>query len=82
VEVVELPHARDAGREHLAVRRARQRVVGVGIEAPGDGVHLVAPGPERAPLALRASAEGAVERVAVAVGEAGEGETGDSFGGC
>ena len=74
VDVVELAHARDPGRRHLAVRRSRQGEVGVRVEPRGDGVHLVAPGPEGAALALGAAAERAVEGVAVGVGEAGDDE--------
>ena len=48
----------------------------LGIEPLGDGVHLLAPGPERPPLPLRPPPQRPVERVAVGVGEAGEGEAG------
>ena len=43
------PRRGDPGRRHLAVGRPRQREVGVGVEPLRDGVHLLAPGPERAP---------------------------------
>ena len=69
VQVVELPDGGDAGRDHLAVRRTSELVVAVRVEPGCDGVHLLAPGPERASLALRAAAERAVERVAVTVGQ-------------
>ncbi len=72
VQVVELAHGGDAGREHLAVRRPGQGVVGVGVEPAGDLVHPVAPGPERPAPALRVAAERAVEGVAVAVRETGD----------
>ena len=62
------------GGHHLAVRRPRQLEVGVRVEPPGDDVHLVAPRPERAAPALGAPAQGAVEGVAVAVGQARDGE--------
>ena len=60
---------------------ARQPEVGVGVEPLRDGVHLLAPGPERPPLPLRPPPQRPVERVAVGVGEAGEGEAGEGRGG-
>ena len=48
VQVVELADAGDPGRRHLAVGRPRQREVAVGVEPLRHGVHLLAPGPERA----------------------------------
>ena len=52
VQVVELADRGDAGVAHLGVGVARQREVGVRGEVGGHGVHLLAPGPERAPLLL------------------------------
>ena len=69
VQVVELAHAGDAAGGHLAVGGQGQFEVGVGIEPPGDGVHLLAPGPERPTFPLGPPAQGAVERVAVTVRE-------------
>ncbi len=77
VEVVKLTDRGDSGRHHLAIGGQGQRVVGVGIESFGNGVHLLAPGPERAPLPLRATAQSAMERMRVAVGEAREAQTRD-----
>ena len=70
VEVVELADAGDAGQRHLAERRAREREAAVGVERAGERVHLLAPGPERARLRVRAPAQRALERVRVGVGEA------------
>ena len=81
VQVVELPHAGDPGRDHLAVGRPGQREVGVRVEPLRHGVHLLAPGPERPPLALGPPPQRPVERVAVGVGEPGEGEAGEAVGG-
>ena len=78
VQVVELADARVAGGHHLAVRRAGQREVGVGLQPPGDVVHQLAPRPERPPLALGPASQRAVERVAVAVRQAGDREAGQA----
>ena len=48
VQVVELAHRRDAGQRALGESGAGQGEVGVGVEPGGDGVHALAPGPERA----------------------------------
>ena len=66
VQVVELAHAGHAGQRHLRERRPRQREVGVRVEPRGDGVHPLAPGPERAAAAVGAPPQRAVEGVAVA----------------
>ena len=79
VQVVELADAGDAGERHLGVRRPGQREVGVRVEPRGDGVHALAPGPERAAAAVRAAAQGAVEGVRVRVGEAGQHQPGQPF---
>ena len=76
VQVVELAHAGDAGQRHLGVDRAGQGQVGVRVQPRGGRVHLLPPGPERAPARLRAAAQRPVERVRVAVGEAGQGQPG------
>ena len=83
VEVVELADTGDPGQRHLGERRAGEPVVAVRLEAASRGVHLLPPRPERASAGLRSSAKGAMERVAVHVGEAGDRETGqpDRVGG-
>src|SRR5207248_2509896 len=48
----------------------------VGIEPPGHLVHPFAPGPEGTGAGMGTAAQGAVERVGVHVGQAGEGEPG------
>ena len=80
VHVVELPDAGDAGERHLGVRRSGQGQQAVGIQPVRDGVHPVAPGPERAVRGLAAATQRAVEGVAVHVGEAGEHQTGQPLG--
>ena len=57
----------DAGETHLGVRGAGQPVQQVGVEHGGQGVHVVAPRPER--VAGRPSAQRTMEHVAVAVRE-------------
>ena len=76
VEVVELADARDAGQRHLGERGPRQPVVAVRLQPFGGPVHQLAPRPERASIGLRTRAQGAMERVAVGVGEAGDREAG------
>ena len=80
VQVVELPHARDPARHHLLVRRRRERQVGVRVEPLRHGVHPLPPRPERPPLLLRPPPQRPVERVAVAVRQARDGEAGDPVG--
>ena len=80
VQVVELPHARVAGRDHLAVRRAGQRAVRFRLEPARDVVHLLPPRPERPALPLGPAPERAVERVAVVVRQAGDREAGQPGG--
>ena len=43
VEVVELPHCSYSGQDHLAVDGPGQAEVGLGVEAIGKPIHLVAP---------------------------------------
>ena len=74
VQVVELADRGDARQRHLGVGRAREREVAVRVEPLGERVHLLAPGPERAAAVLGAAAQGALERVRVGVGEAGQRE--------
>ena len=50
--------------------------VGVRVSAAGDGVHLLAPGPEGAAAAVGAAAQRPVEGVRVGVGQAGQGQPG------
>ena len=80
VDVVELGDGRDPGQRHLGVRGGGQGPVGVGVEAGGDGVHRLPPGPERAATAVRAPAQRPVERVAVRVGEPGQHHAGQPPG--
>src|SRR3546814_1838417 len=47
VEVVEFADAGVAGFKHLDVKLRGHRMQGVGVEARGDAVHRLAPGPER-----------------------------------
>ena len=72
VQIVELPDDGVSGLRHLGEHRAGEREVGVRIEPGGDRVHLLAPGPERAAVRVRPATEGAVEGMAVAVGETRE----------
>ena len=51
VQIVELPDDCVSGLRHLGEHRSGEREVGIGIEAGGDGVHLLTPGPEAAALA-------------------------------
>jgi hypothetical protein len=74
VQVMELAHRGHAGQRHLAEGRPREPVIALGIEALGECVHLLAPGPEAPPPALRAPAQGAMEGVRVSVGEPGQRE--------
>ena len=72
VDVVELPHRRDAGQRHLGVHGARQCEVCRRIELRRNAVHTFTPRPERATVVMRAPAQCAVERMAVAVRETGQ----------
>ena len=78
VDVVELPHDRDAGLHHLGEDGPRQREVRVGVELLRGGIHLLAPAPEVAAAAVDAAAQGAVEGVAVGVGHAGQRHAGEA----
>ena len=80
VEVVELADSRDPGGDHLAERDGGQVEIAVGVQARCDVVHLLAPGPEGPPAPLRPPAQRAVEGVAVAVREPGDGEPGEGGG--
>ncbi len=82
VEVVELADDRVAGEHHLGERRRRQLLVRVGVERRGELVHLVAPRPERAAAPVRAPPQGAVEGVAVGVGEPGQRQPGEPRRAC
>src|SRR6266851_3527565 len=74
MQVVELADAAHPGQRHLGVHGAGQPEVAVGVEAGRDGVHALAPGPERAVVRLGSGPQRAVERVRVGVGEPGQGE--------
>ena len=78
VEVVELPDDGVARRHHLGEHPSREGEVGVGIETGGHGIHLFAPRPEVAAVAMGATTQHPVERVAVRVGEAGQDDTAQS----
>ena len=74
VEVVELGDPGEARLEHLHVGVGRDRLEVVRGQALDEAIHLLAPGPERiafAAAALRQPCHGALEGVAVQVGEAG-----------
>ena len=73
-DVVELADGRIAGREHLAVGLHVALADVSRGQTPGQVQHGLAPGPEVAALGL--AAQGALERVAVRVDEAGEREPG------
>ena len=68
----QLADRRVPGEDHLGEHRPSERMVGLGVEAVGDGVHGVAPRPEVPAVVVGAPAQRAVEDVAVAVGEPGE----------
>ena len=78
MDVVELADTGDASQRHLGERRSREPVIVVGLEPFGGPVHLVTPRPERAATGLGPSAQGAMERVAVRVGEAGQRQAGET----
>jgi hypothetical protein len=80
VDVVELGDGRHPGQRHLGVRGGGQGPVGVGVKALRDGVHRLAPRPERAAAVVGASAQRAVERVAVRVGKPGQHHAGQPPG--
>ena len=69
VQIVELPHDGVSGLCHLDEHSSGEGEVGIGIEASGEGVHLLTPGPEAAAFSVRPAPEDAMEGVAVAVGE-------------
>ena len=48
VQIVELPHDGVSGLRHLGEHGAGEGEVGIRIEACGEGVHLLTPGPEGA----------------------------------
>ena len=68
MQVVELADHGHPGQRHLRVDGPGQREIGVGVESSGNGIHLLAPGPEGAGASLGAAAQRPVERVAVCVG--------------
>ncbi len=74
VHVVELADRRVSGEQQFGIERGRERVVPLGVESLGHGVHRLAPGPEVAAVGVGAPTEGAVEGVRVRVRDAGEGE--------
>ncbi len=76
MQVVELADGGDARQRHLRVGGAGQRQQRVGVEALGDVVHGVAPGPEVASLIMGPAAQGAVEGVGVGVGQARQRDAG------
>ncbi len=80
VHVVELADRRDAGERHLGERRPGEAEVALRVEAGGDLVHLLAPGPEAPAPALGAPAKRAVKGVRVRVGEPGQREPVEPLG--
>ena len=74
VQVVELADRGVAGFEHLDVQLRGDGLQRVGVEARGEAVHRLAPGPERVlrvGLALGQARHRALERVRMQVGDAG-----------
>ena len=74
VQVMEFADGGVAGLEHLDVQLRGDGVQRVGIEARGEAVHRLAPGPERVlgiGLALGEAGHRALERVRMQVGDAG-----------
>ena len=74
VEVVELPDRGHPGERHLGVRRPREPVVAVRIQALDEPVHLLTPRPEVVRRRLRPPAQRAMQRVRVRIREPGERE--------
>jgi len=81
MQVVELAHAAHPGQRHLGVDRPGQPEVAVRVEPGRDGVHALAPGPERAAVRLGGGPQRPVKGVRVSVGEAGQGEAAEAFEG-
>ena len=75
VDVVEFAHGRIAVLEHLDVQVPRDRLDVLGLEKPHEPVHLLAPGPEvvgGVAAEFRQARHGALERMRVDVGHAGQ----------
>ncbi len=74
VQIVELADAGVAGQHHLRVDGAGQPIVRVRIQPRRNGVHALAPRPERALIVLGAAAQRTMEGVRVRVGESRHGQ--------
>jgi len=77
MQIMELADPREAALQHLDIGLRRDRGDLVGGERQRIAIHLLAPGPEivgRSAAPLREPGKGALERVAVQIGEAGDGE--------
>ena len=80
MDVVKLADDGDAGERHFGVRRASERAHRVGIDRGGERVHLLAPGPERAPPGpLGPPPQSALEHMRVGVGQARDDEAGQDL---
>ena len=83
MEIVELGHRGEARLEHLHVGEGRDRLEVVRRQPLDEAVHRLAPGPEGIGLAaapLGEARHGALEGVAVQVGQAGHGHAGEALG--
>ena len=73
MEIVELPDHGVAGKHHLGEDGPGQIPIGLRGKSLRHGIHLVAPGPEVATLAMGAPPQRAMEGVAVSICGAGQG---------
>ena len=85
VQIVELADCREASFQHLHVGPGCDGLDVVGDHAGEKAVHHLAPGPEAVVLGaepLHESGHGALEGVAVDVGDAGDGDAGKALAAC
>ena len=84
MQVVEFGHRGEARFEHLHVGKGCDRLEVVGRQALDEAVHRLAPGPEGigfvAAAPLGEAGHGALEGMAVQVGQAGHGYAGEALG--
>lgn len=76
VEIVELPDAGEAAFQHFGIGKRGDGVEAFGVQAVDEAVHRLAPGPEAVaalPCPFGEASHGALEGVAVDIGETGEG---------
>lgn len=74
VQVMELADLAVAGFQHFAIQLGGNGIQLLGIDFSGEPVHLFAPSPEavgRIPAAFGQTRHGALERMAVTVGDCG-----------